>query len=50
MSGEKTRKRFANFDELKTAILEIYPDLDSPITNIKRPEEKVKALKLISFK
>lgn len=40
---KKPENRFANFDELKKAILEIYPDLDYTLTNIKRPEEKVKA-------
>ncbi|WP_321421389.1 protein kinase [uncultured Methanobacterium sp.] len=40
---KKPEDRYQNFSELKEAILNIYPELDRAVGEIKRPEEKVKA-------
>jgi tetratricopeptide (TPR) repeat protein len=40
---KKSEDRFKNFRELKKSILEIYPDLETDLGDMKRPEEKVKA-------
>lgn len=41
--AKKVEDRYLNFRDLKEAILTIYPNLDSKVGEIKRPEEKVKA-------
>lgn len=41
--AKKVEDRYQNFNDLKEAILTIYPDLDSDVEEIKRPEEKVNA-------
>lgn len=41
--AKKVEDRYLNFCQLKEAILEIYPGLDSDVGEIKHPEEKVKA-------